>query len=176
MDITTQIEITLRDANYDTWPVTISEDSVTCFEDQTVIGFVHIFTSLSDLLDNWQLRQEKCLSRHAAALRNANTKAWNVYSVFLTEEPHGDKRVALERIEEDFSLTRKIARAGIRTDDDVKQALLSLLSIQSKPVLGKADFDERLRKGLVVLPTSALTAFMSDSPADEVARILGAQS
>jgi outer membrane protein TolC len=66
------------------------------------------------------------LSRHTAALRAAGAKAWNVYSVFLIAEQVSSRQRAIERIEEDYALTRKIARVGVRTPDDLERALLPL--------------------------------------------------
>ena len=176
MEIQTQVEIVLRDAQYDTWVSTSSPLPVTCFESAALMGFVHVFDSASALLYEWETCQERTLARHAAALRAAGAKAWNVYSVFLTAEPAPDQARAIERIEEDFELTRKIARESVRTVDDVERALLPLISLRSKPTLGASNFNDRLRSRLKDLPQEAVTAFLSDTSSVEVARILGADS
>ena len=111
MDIPTQVEIVLRDAQYDTWVSTSTSSPVICFENAALMGFAHVFDSALALLDEWEARQEHVLARHAAALRAAGIKAWNVYSLLLTAESAPDQTRAIERIEEDFKLTRKIARA-----------------------------------------------------------------
>ena len=82
----------------------------------------------------------------------------------------------IERIEEDFSLTRKIARAFITTPDDVEKALLPLLSIRSKPLLGASNFETRLRTRLKDISPDAVTSFLSETTPAEIARILGATS
>jgi alkanesulfonate monooxygenase SsuD/methylene tetrahydromethanopterin reductase-like flavin-dependent oxidoreductase (luciferase family) len=176
MDIFTQAEILLRDAQYETWTWTSSAGSVTCFENAALMGFVHVFDTADVLLSTWSGNQQVALARHAASLRGAGAKAWNVYSVFLT--PDQDARLGreIERIEENFSLTRKIARASITTADDVEKALLPLLSIRSKPLLGASNFETRLRTRLKDIPPDAVTAFLNETSPAEVARILGATS
>lgn len=177
MDIFTQVEILLRDAQYETWTWTGSAGPVTCFENAALMGFVHVFDSADALLSTWKKNQQVALARHSASLRGAGAKAWNVYSVFLT--PHQDdarRARAIERIEEDFSLTRKIARASITTPEDVEKALLPLLSIRSKPLLGASNFETRLRTRLKDIPPDAVTAFLSETTPAEIARILGATS
>lgn len=176
MDIFTQAEILLRDTQYETWTWTGSAGSVTCFENAALMGFIHVFDTADALLSTWRANQQVALARHAASLRGAGTKAWNVYSVFLTPDQEVRRRREIERIEEDFSLTRKIAKASITTPDDVEKALLPLLSIRSKPLLGASNFETRLRTRLKDIPPEAVTAFLKESTPAEVARILGAKS
>lgn len=176
MDIFTQAEILLRDAQYETWTWTGSAGPVTCFENVALMGFVHVFDGADALLRAWKENQQIALARHAASLRGAGAKAWNVYSVFLTPDQDARRGREIERIEEDFSLTRKIARASITTPDDVEKALLPLLSIRSKPLLGASNFETRLRTRLKDIPPDAVTAFLSETTPAEIARILGATS
>jgi outer membrane protein TolC len=112
------------------------------------------------------------LSRHSASLRAAGAKAWNVYSVFLAEEKALTKRREVERIEENFTLTRKIARAGVRTQDDVERALLPLAAVKAQPILSDTDFEDRLRTRLKDVSADVLTAFLGSASAEEVARML----
>lgn len=140
------------------------------------MGFVHVFDSADALIGTWKENQHIALARHAASLRGAGAKAWNVYSVFLTPDQDARRGREIERIEEDFSLTRKIARASITTPDDVEKALLPLLSIRSKPLLGASNFDTRLRTRLKDIRPDAVTAFLSETTPSEIARILGATS
>ncbi|UVK46686.1 hypothetical protein BPNPMPFG_002383 [Mesorhizobium sp. AR07] len=176
MDIQTQAEIVLRDAGYETWSWTGSPPLVACFENQTVIGFVHVFDSGADLIRRWEIDQQTVLARHSTALRSAGLKAWNVYSIFLTAEqasPHEQR--AVERIEEDFSLARKIARTAVRTPQDVERVLLPLIGVKAQPLLGDANFEARLRSRLKDIPADAVTAFLASTKAEDVARILGDQ-
>lgn len=176
MDIFTQAEILLRDTQYETWTWTGSAGSVTCFENAALMGFIHVFDTADALLGTWRANQQVALARHAASLRGAGAKAWNVYSVFLTPDQDERRGREIERIEEDFSLTRKIAKASITTPDDVEKALLPLLSIRSKPLLSASDFEARLRTRLKDIPADAVTAFLKETTPAEVARILGATS
>ena len=176
MDIATQSEIILRESGYDTWSWTGASPSVTCFENAALIGFIHVFPSADELLARWEAVQHAVLSRHSAALRAAGAKAWNVYSVFFTAEQASSRQRAIERIDEDFTLTRKIARASVRTLEDIERALLPLIAVKAQPLLADADFEGRLRSRLMDVPSDALTAFLSETNADEVARILGGKT
>lgn len=172
MDIATQTEIILRGAGYDTWPWTGATPPVICFESATLIGFVHVFPSGDDLLARWQSVQTAALSRHGPALRAAGAKAWNVYSVFLAEEQAPNQARAVERVEEDFALTRKIARAGVRTQDDLERALLPLTRVRAQPVLSDTDFEDRLRARLKEVSADVLTAFLGTTNPEEIAQMI----
>lgn len=172
MDIATQAEIVLRGAGYETWPWTNVSPAVTCFENAALIGFVHVFSSADELLASWEEAQQAVLSRHSAALRAAGAKAWNVYSVFLAEEQAPTQQRGVERIEENFALTRKIARAGVRTQDDVERALLPLTAVKAQPILSDTDFHDRLRTRLTDVSADILTAFLGATSAEEVAKML----
>lgn len=172
MDIATHAEVVLRGAGYETWPWTGVSPAVTCFENAALIGFVHVFSLADDLLARWEAAQQLVLSRHSAALRVAGAKAWNVYSVFLAEEQAPVQQRAVERIEENFALTRKIARVGVRTQDDVERALLPLTSVKAQPILSDTDFQDRLRSRLRDVSADVLTAFLGTTSAEEVAKIL----
>ncbi|MBS0176401.1 MAG: hypothetical protein JSR64_20400 [Nitrospira sp.] len=172
MDIATQTEVLLRGAGYETWTWTGAPQAVICFENAALIGFVHVFPSANDLLTRWQEAQNAALSRHGPALRAAGAKAWNVYSVFLTDEQAPTQQRAVERIEEDFALTRKIARAGVRTQADLERTLLPLTAVRAQPLISETDFEDRLRARLKDVSPDVLTAFLGTTPAEEVARIL----
>jgi hypothetical protein len=175
MDISTQSEIVLREAGYQTWAWTGASPPVICFESATVAGFVHVFPTARELLETWEAAQQRVLSRHAPALRAAGAKAWNVYSVLLTSELAPTLQQQVERLEEDFSLTRKIARTAIQTVDDVTNVLLPLGPIRAQPVLEEADVASRLRTRAKGLPTEALNAFLGDGKPDDVVDILGSR-
>ncbi|MBP0632386.1 hypothetical protein [Cupriavidus sp. AcVe19-1a] len=176
MDIAMQTEVLLRVAGYETWTWAGTTPAVICFENAALIGFVYVFPSANDLLTRWQEAQNTVLSRHGAALRAAGAKAWNVYSVFLTGEQAPTQQRAVERIEEDFTLTRKIARAGVRTQDDLERTLLPLAAVRAQPLISETDFEDRLRLRLKNVSPDALTAFLGTTPAEEVARILAEKS
>lgn len=173
MDIGTQAEIYLREAGYDTWTWSGASPAVVCFEDSTLVGFLYVFPTAADLLAQWEEAQMRVLSRHSAALRAGGSKAWNVYSVFLTSEKSSDSKRLVERLEEDFSLTRKIARTEIQTVEDLTHALMPLVPIKAQPQLENANVADRLRSRAKDVPVAALTAFLGSPTPEEVAEILG---
>lgn len=172
MDIATQAEIVLRDGQYETWawngPIPI-----TCFESASVMGFLHVFESSAALVGRWPEVQKSTLARHASVIRSAGAKAWNIYFVFLTADADPTATRSIEQIEEDFSQTRKIARGAVKSPADVERAFLSLLPIRAKPILAASQFESRLRARLKDLNQNGVEAFLGESPADDVARILG---
>lgn len=172
MDIATQAQVVLREAGYETWPWTGASPPVICFENASLVGFVHVFESGAALAERWEASQQAVLARHAAMLRAAGAKAWNVYSVFLTGDASPERQRVVERLDEDFTLTRKIARLGVLTVEDVEHALMPLLPIKAQPVLEGAEIASRLRKRATDIPTEALTAFLGDVRAEDIVRIL----
>lgn len=172
MDLVTQAQIVLRDAGYETRACPSASHPVICFENPTLIGFVHEFESAELLLARWEESQKLVLQQHEFALRTAGSKAWNVYSVFLTQEQATSRQWAIERLEEDFTLTRKIARAAVRTREDVERVLLPLTAIRAQPLLEKTDFEARLRLRLDDISTDAVKAFLSKASTDDVVQIL----
>jgi hypothetical protein len=173
MDIGTQSEIILREAGYDTWAWTGASPPVICFENATLVGFIHVFDSAEDLLVSWEAAQQRILARHAPALRAAGNKAWNVYSVFLTSELSRALQREIEKLEEDFTLTRKIARTAIQGVEDLAVVLMPLVPIKSQPLLDNAAVAERLRTRAKDVPVQALEAFLANVKPEDVAEILG---
>lgn len=173
MDIGTHSEIILREAGYDTWAWTGASPPVICFENATLAGFIHIFGSAEDLLTSWEAAQQRILARHAPALRAAGNKAWNVYSVFLTSEFSPALQWEIEKLEEDFTLTRKIARTAIQSVEDLAVVLMPLAPIKSQPLLENAAVADRLRTRAKEVPVQALEAFLANVEPEDVAEILG---
>lgn len=174
MDIRSTVEITLREAGYATWLWSPGKLEVTCFEDEALGGFVHLFTDSKQLLETWQNVQDATLSRYAPVLKAAGAKAWNIYSVFLAQQPvgsSGELRM-LNKIEEQLQHTRKIVKAGLMTEKDVRSALLPLLPISSLATISTIDFTSRLKSKLVDLPPKAISAFLSKVDASEVVAVL----
>lgn len=173
MDICTQAEIVLRGAGYDTWQAHEGQQPVTCFESQSVVGFVHAFDTCARLLEQWRESQKTVLKRYSAALRPAGMKAWNVYSVFLTAAVGTPLEVfEIGKIEEDFTLTRKIASCQIAIAEDVYNALLPILPIAPFGGVTVTDYETRLHKRLSEVDEKVATAFLGDQSASEVARLL----
>lgn len=176
MEIEKQAEILLRSVGYETKPWQGGPVPAVCFESQDVIGFLHVFGSADGLLSGWEAAQRVALVRHAAMLRSAGMKTWNVYSVFVTNRADPTLSRRIERIEEDFALARKIARAGLETVEDLASALMPLLPLTTARSLMEDNYSDRLRSRLKDLPQDGVRAFLGSVPAVEVARILGGAS
>jgi hypothetical protein len=172
IDIETQAEIVLREAGYETRLRTGPALREICFENECVLGFLHTFSSAHDLLDEWEKAQEIAVNQHMQALRRAGPKAWNVYSVFLTGDRDPSLVRRVERIEEDFSLTRKIARCGIQTKPDLTGALYPLLPVFSQPAIQDGGYTVRLRARLKDISPHVMDAFLSSMQPTDVARLL----
>lgn len=138
----------LQNSSYTVIPSGESDHSLH-FEDDAVLGLVHFFETIQELLEAWESIQDSFLRRVAKQLRMEPTKAWNAYTVLLCSESCPEAlRKSLEAVEEDFRGTRKIAYDGVRTLQDVEQALLPLLPIQAVAVLKLEDPLLRLRSRL----------------------------
>ena len=127
------------------------------FEDASVLGFVAEFASVAALLDEWIHAEETFLREHAVELRRDRRKAWNVYSILLTQErASAEQTKRLIAVEENFQATRKIARAGIAIDRDIDNALGVLLPIRHRVSLSSENALDLLRDRLSALPPSAV--------------------
>jgi hypothetical protein len=171
MDIANQSQLILRNAGYETMPWTGGSVPVVCFENQSVLGFLYIFPTASAMFENWRAVQEVVLRRFSPAIKLSGQKAWNVYSVFVTEDSAPNTWTA-ERIEEDFTLTRKIAHAGVTSLDELRQALLPLLPVASRPQVEQTNFAEILRERLSEISPAAVNAFLGAAQPKDVADIL----
>jgi hypothetical protein len=172
--ILNESEVILRSDNYST--TRLPNDGAFAFEDDNVFGFVIEYGDTEKLISNWLPDQSKLLERFASALRNSGPKAWNVYTVMLTEAvaAAGETVFALESIEENLRHTRKIPRQGVRTPADVKAALAPLLSIAFQRDLGAEPFEARLSRKLEAeIGVDATKSFLGDGDEETVARLLG---
>ena len=155
-------EAYLTDAGYAVGPLATSQGEVTTFENDSVLGFVLHFPDAGSLIENWRGASDRVLRTAQFALRRAEAKAWNAYFVYLADAP-GDygQNIALGAIEEDLVGTRKIARAGISSTDDLKAALLPLLPVQNAPRLEAVDMATEIRLRTSELPTELIDAFLA---------------
>jgi hypothetical protein len=172
MEIETQAEILLRGAGYTTYSPERAPTSVSKFESEALIGFLYVFNSPQELLQVWRQAQAQTLTRYQPTIRLAGDKAWNIYSVFLCQDESAELRPQIEAIEEDFSLTRKIARSGIRVPADLRWALLPLLPLSNHATIVESDYIARLQNRLKDVRPEGVKAFLGSSTAIEVARIL----
>jgi hypothetical protein len=121
------------------------------FEDACILGAVFVHPDVASLLDNWQAWQDRFLGTHSQTLRLDPIKAWNIYTVHLTSETGtGAEATKAFNIEQDFRGTRKIARIGVTKRADVKEALLPLLSLQTRLILSSQRTTERVRERLAL--------------------------
>ena len=173
MDLKKETEIVLRDAGFETWPWENGPVPVVCFENDASLGFVHFFDGAVELQEGWQGAQDASLARFTLALRGAGEKAWNVYAIFLAKEPADDGSVAsLDRIEENFSYTRKIVRAGIRSQEELTGALLPLLPIRNSPRIDASNFEARLDAALQKIHPKGGRALLGNAKPVDIAQIL----
>lgn len=175
-DLISTVQIVLQEAGYQTWLASVDRLTAIGFEDDAVMGFACAFEDAQTLLNHWRSVEAALLSRYAPRLREAQDKAWNVYSVFLSAaQANEDQTREVRQIEEDLERTRKLAACGLTGHDDVVLALLPLLPIQYRPRLDNGDLTERLRKRIATIAPAAADAALDDrvTPA-EVVRLLGA--
>lgn len=104
------------------------EDTV-IFEDETILGFVAVYTSADDIVAHWRGKQDLFLRKNAPQLRRDPSKAWNTYAIFLTAAPVDQRAWDLLGVESDMHATRKIVRGGIITRADAVQALAPILPL-----------------------------------------------
>lgn len=179
-ELQSPVQVVLQDAGYQTWLSSVSDDTVIVFEDDAVMGFVCLFDDVTSMLQRWREMETSFLRAHAPALQRGGEKTWNVYCAFLCSAAPDKAQVRPVRwIEEDLERTRKIAACGLTNRDQIVNALLPLLPIQYQPILESEEFDltQRLRKRISDIAPGAASAALDDAvPANEIVRMLGAQS
>lgn len=178
-EITSPLQIVLQEAGYATWVVSVGGIETVCFEDDAVMGFACIFEDAATLLAHWREVETMWLTRHAPSLHKAGEKTWNIYSVFLCASgADAEQMRELRAIEEDLDRTRKIASCALNSRSALTAAVLSLLPLQSQPILDREEFDltQRLRKRIATIaPAVADAALDSGISPSEVVRLLGAE-
>jgi hypothetical protein len=91
-----------------------SEPHYLLLESNAILGFVFIFPTATQLIENWERDTAKAIETHSLSLRRAGAKAWNTYLILLAEaQPTPAETVQLSGIEENLRNTRKVARAGV---------------------------------------------------------------
>lgn len=157
MDILYEAKNLLDAAGYHTCH--ISEKEWLIFEDEALFGFICLAQKVSDVLEVWEKAQDSFLMRNSVRLREFPLKAWNAYSVFLTEaECPTNLKADLLRIEEDFRGTRKIVQTEISSIDELYAALFPLLPIKNLVSLKEVDSTPRLESRLSFLRPNELEA------------------
>ncbi|MCO6512809.1 MAG: hypothetical protein J5I65_18645, partial [Aridibacter famidurans] len=94
----------------------VSDPRSVLFEDDVLLGALFVLESPAVILNQWERCQDSFLRENSPRLSIDPYKAWNSYTVLLTEAPTDRNTMeALFAIEEDFRGTRKIVRAGVTT-------------------------------------------------------------
>ena len=174
-DMASTVQIVLEEAGYATWLVPIDDLAAICFEDDAVMGFAAVFEKPASLLQRWRTIEAQFLSRHAPRFREAEDKAWNVYSVFLCQKPGSDDEMRqVRRLEENLEKTRKLAAGGLAGREEIVTALLPILPIQYRPRLEGEDLTDRLKKRIATIDPAVTEIALDDRVAPaEVVRLLG---
>jgi hypothetical protein len=146
------------------------------FEDISIMGQAHVFDAVDDVVVRWERIQDEFLRANAQRFGKDITKAWNLYTVLLTSETVAEAILAkLLAIEEDFRGTRKIARGGVTSRDDVVLALAPILPLQNLLSVGLADAKQRLLDRLGA-SNPALRLVLTEAKPDAIAAtLLGAE-
>jgi hypothetical protein len=175
VDIEATADRLLRDSGYNTQPWISSSFNALLFEDSSVLGFVFVFADAQSLLDEWRSREHELLANYSLAFRNSGDKAWNIYSVMLSEDASSPElERSVSRIEENLKFTRKIARSGVTTANGLKNALYPLLQISSRPQVEPTHYEPRLRQALELNDISAaiVNAFLGEPSGEDLVRFI----
>lgn len=175
MNIIAEARTILEDAGYSTF-VSRRPDRAFLFEDESVMGFLWEANSVDDIVRNWKTRQDDFLADNAPRIRASGQKAWNIYSVLLTEELPPDGSLGdILAIEENLNATRKIARAGVSSRGELQAALRPILPIRHEGLQTQSrDAIDSLRAQLSDIPAVALTALFDPVQTDLSSRFLEA--
>ena len=163
----------LLDGGYDVATTDDQGGPVILFENDAILGFVLSFPDAGALLEQWEETGQRVLQSAQFALRRAERKAWNTYLVLLAQQ-EGDygQKIMLGAIEENLVGTRKIAGAGFADAEDIRDALLPLLSIQNAPRLDAVDMPDEIRFRTSELPTELVEAFLSGADDRTLTQVL----
>ena len=163
----------LVNSGYSVGELHVGDRNVVIFENATVLGFALLYKDSLELLENWRVHSDLVLRETQFSLRQAGEKAWNTYTVFLSEDranPHD--RAKLQGIEEDLVGTRKIARAGVKDAEELRLALLPLMGIQNAPRLEPIDMVKEIRLRTSELPDELIDGFIADVPKSMMTKLL----
>jgi len=171
MDISQEARASLEHAGYRTASL-VPTGQAFSFEDANLLGGGFVYENVDELLQGWESRQDRFLAEYAGRLRAVPDKLWNIYTVHLTAEAClSSKATALFNVEENFRGTRKLARAGIISKEQVQSALLALLPIQSLVEVGNQDANQIARERLSAIHPAFRSLFDDVTPAELAARL-----
>lgn len=163
----------LMGAGYAVERVDYHDGPVLLFENDSILGFVLFYADVVTLLERWKPSSLGVLQNAKFALQRAERKAWNAYLVFLAESD-GDygQNIMLCAIEEDLVGTRKIARVGIKSAEDMRVALLPLLAMQNAPQLAAVDMPAEILLRTTELPKELVDAFLGGAAESALIQLL----
>jgi hypothetical protein len=172
MSLLQHIEQWLRGAGYRV-QLSIDNPSMLYFEDYSLFGFAAVYESVDLLLRNWKDKQDVFLQANAPFLRSAPQKAWNCYTVHLTDATAtAIESQRLFDIEENFVSTRKIARANMATAVDVQRALYPLIPVQNLLKMQGSHGDIDIAQRFHDWPEAAVKALLGDGKAEDIVELL----
>lgn len=165
MQLLYEVKTVLRSAGFRVAQGDGGEDQLE-FEDDTILGFVGVHASVTDLVTRWREQQDTFLRTHAAKLRRDPSKAWNAYAILLTDAPVEDEGWKLLGVESDLAATRKIVRGGIITSEDLRAALAPVLPLAAVAGVGEASTEASFAERLGA-EESTLFALIRDKNVDD---------
>ena len=143
------------------------------FEDGTVIGFVLVYETATELIQRWKADGDRVAMRNRKALQAAQQKAWNAYLVLVSRAGADfGEALALGQIEEDLEAMRKITKSGVTGAVGVRGALLPLLPFRAAPSLDPIDMHEEILLRTTELDGQAVAAFLSGAEESVVMQLL----
>ena len=163
----------LSDAGYSIGDLNELDGTVITFENDTILGFVLLYPDATKLINSWKTDSARVFGKVQSALRQAGEKAWNAYLVLLADTSGNyEQIIALENIEEDLVGTRKLARAGVEVPDELRNALMPLLSLQNAPRLEAVDIPKEIKLRTSELPPKLIKGFLSSASDSVLLQIL----
>lgn len=165
------VRAVLEEMGYQTSMSAIDTRSI-LFEDDVVLGVLFILESPAAILEEWERCQDAFLRENSRRLSIDPYKAWNSYTVLLTDKPADrSTTAALFAIEEDFRGTRKIVRAGVSTRSAIESALSPIAPLRRLLSIAPDDIKDRLSGRLADIATP-LESLLSEPSAATIARAL----
>ena len=175
-DLLSTLQLVLKDGGYQCWLMPLERRTGVTFEDDAFMGFGYIFDSPQSLIERWQAQEAATLNRFASRFRDANEKAWNIYSVFLcsprlmTSRHASSGRSRKHRPNaQNRGVWRRDRRGGRHGD-------LPIMPLQYRPTLEQEDAARLRRRIADFAPDAADAALNEDVPAADVIALLGAKS
>lgn len=132
------------------------------FESDEYIGLLLTYDTPDSLLSHWDNQSRALLDAQKLGLRRSQEKAWNSYLVLLSAARASRLQQALlDTVEENLVRTRKIARSGMASREEIQRAILPLIPLQSPPNLQPVNMNDEIRLRASQIPPAILDAFFA---------------